>query len=401
MSRSACSAEHAPPPAGAARRRLGRRRGDRRGERPRRAGRWRSARCSARSSSSATTAASARCSSAALLAAGPLASRRGEQRVRRAHALAVEPDEAAVDRILERLAVPDRDQLVDRQLAAERDREQHPAGSPGAAGRRACSAGLRPRPARGDRPRPKPAGPARPACARPRARTAGCPASTSTIWRSSGRGRLRPSRSDSSRRVAPRLSGPISRRSHARLERALEHRAAAGAAREQERDRLAGEPAGGERERLGRRRVEPLDVVDRDDDRAVGGDRAQQVQEPERDRARRPAARARARRAAARSPAPSVAGPAALPARARRRRRKVDSARRTSAAPRRRSAAPSVRASRAPARASTPASQSVVLPIPGPPASTSARGATSDSTKPRTASSSVSRPTIWDCASGT
>ena len=218
---------------------------------------------------------------AALLAAGPLASRGGEQRVCRAHTLAVEPDEAAVERILERLAVPDRDHLVDRQLAAERDREQDAAGRPGELVDAHAQQVF-------DR--------VRHADLLARSREALLGQHAPDLEREQ---RVAQRRLDDLAQQWPRQAqaeplgqqparGAETERADLephRVERALEHRAAAGAAREQERDRLTGEPAGGERERLGRLHVEPRDVVDRDDDRAVGGDRAQQVQEPERDRA--------------------------------------------------------------------------------------------------------------------
>ena len=239
------------------------------------------ARCSARSSSSADHGGQRAVQLAALLAAGPLASRRGEQRVRGAHTLAVEPDEAAVERILERLAVRDRDHLVDRQLAAQRDREQDAASRPGELVDTHAQQVF-------DRVRHADL------LARGREALLGEHAPDLEREQRVAQRRVDDVAQQRSRHAQPEPLGQQPARGAEaerpdlephRVERALEHRAPAGAPREQERDRLAGQPPGGERERLGRLHVEPRDVVDRDDDRAVGGDGAQQVQQPERDRA--------------------------------------------------------------------------------------------------------------------
>ena len=68
------------------------------------------------------------------------------------------------------------------------------------------------------------------------------------------------------------------------LERALEGRRRAGPPREQERDRLTVEAAGGEGERVGGRTIDPLEVVDGQKDRLVGSERAQRVEQADRDR---------------------------------------------------------------------------------------------------------------------
>jgi len=70
------------------------------------------------------------------------------------------------------------------------------------------------------------------------------------------------------------------------LERALEGRRGAGTPGEQERDRLARETAGSEGERIARRTIEPLDVVDGDQERFAGSQGAQRVQEADGDRVR-------------------------------------------------------------------------------------------------------------------
>ena len=80
----------------------------------------------------------------------------------------------------------------------------------------------------------------------------------------------------------------------AALERPLERRRIIAAARQQEANGLAAEPARHKRQRLGRGRVEPLDVVDRDQQRRVRTQIPQHAQKSERDRVRlrrRPARR--------------------------------------------------------------------------------------------------------------
>ena len=69
-----------------------------------------------------------------------------------------------------------------------------------------------------------------------------------------------------------------------RPERRLERRLALRACREEKAHGNAVEPARGEGERVGGRAVEPLDVVDRDEDGLPGGERAEGAQEADRDR---------------------------------------------------------------------------------------------------------------------
>ena len=185
----------------------------------------------------------------------------------------------------------------------------------------------------------------------------GLPSVDSTIRRSSCRDRLSPSRSDSRRRVAPRLSGPTSRRSSA-LRSSARSRAdrRPGRLASRKPTALVLEPASRERERVRRRTIEPLDVVDRDQQRPAGGQRAQPIQQAER---RSHAARGgdvrrlgpqqrHLQRDALRSRQTRQ-----LPSRSRRTGR---SAPQTTAAPRHRSAAPTAPAARARAQRSIPAS---------------------------------------------
>ncbi len=69
-------------------------------------------------------------------------------------------------------------------------------------------------------------------------------------------------------------------------ERLLQRGGTPGTLGEQKPNRLVLEPPRGERERLGRRRIEPLDVVDRHEHRPASRQRPQRVQEAERDRSR-------------------------------------------------------------------------------------------------------------------
>ena len=311
--------------------------------------------------------------------------------MRRAHALAVDAQQPAVDRVLDRVGVRHRDELAGAQVAAERDRQQQPAHRRRQSAPRACRAAPRPRPARGG-PRRSPASP-RSTSARPTSSAnSGLPSVASTIRRRSCRGRRQPEplgaagahRAEAQRRRPRARSQPAAR---------APARAATGARNAEPAGTRPGrlEPPRGERERVRRRRVEPLHVVDRDQHRLAGGQRAQRVQQPERDRAAPPAARPPARRVAAR---PRSARAAARAARElvrvdRRRSRSI------SAANESRASAPLGRRastrSPAPRAASTPASQSVVLPMPGPPVSTSAPTDDSGPRSPRTAANSDSR----------
>ena len=196
----------------------------------------------------------------------------------------------------------------------------------------------------------------------------------SSVWR----GNDVPSRSRRKRWSAPALSGPTtSRRTRVRTRRAFElrrMRALGRPPRQQEADRARVEPPQGERERARRGRVEPLNVVDGDQDRCAFAQELQRVAHCDRERAaidriarrllseqrhlERAPPRRRAAQAATSSTTPSSRSasptwPRACSASAGRDDRTVS---------------PCARA------CSTPASQSVDLPIPASPSSTSAAG---------------------------
>ena len=341
---------------GAARGRAGRGRGDRGRERPRRdapsrarGGRRAAPRRRPRSASARWSSRRSRARERFLAAAA-------SSGCDGAHAVAVDDQQAGVDGVLERARVR-------RSRASSRSRR-----SPLSATASSSPADRvrQPRHARAeqvlDRVRHRhvlarsPAARARPARGRPRARTAGCRAScrrcgaaaaaagSARAARTAGAGSRRGSAGRPRGAPAPPRSSACSS-----AERP------AGAPGEQERDRLALEPARGERERVGGRRVEPLDVVDRDEQRRRGGERAQRVQERRARSRAAPAARRSARPAAARPRARARCGAGSAgellrvdPVAAGR------SAPRTTAAPRRRSAAPRARAARARARAVDP-----------------------------------------------
>ena len=119
---------------------------------------------------------------------------------------------------------------------------------------------------------------ARPACGPTSSANSGLPSVESTMRRSSGRGRLSPSRSSRSWRVAPRLSGPTSRRSSSRRsKRPLERRRTRpGRLASRKRTGSSSSRRAANVSTSARRRVEPLHVVDRDQQRLPRGQRAQQ-----------------------------------------------------------------------------------------------------------------------------
>ena len=93
-----------------------------------------------------------------------------------------------------------------------------------------------------------------------------------------------------------------------RLDHAVERGSRPGSPGEEEGNLLVPEPPGGERQGLGGGPVEPLDVVDCDDERLPGRQPAQDVQEAERDRALSGVGRLRARRGGGRPRARCAAG---------------------------------------------------------------------------------------------
>ena len=155
----------------------------------------------------------------------------------------------------------------------------------------------------------------------------GLPSVASATRRSSGRETLTPEPPGEQPRVGVEVErADVEPRERAAAERALERSHAARAAGEQEADLHAVEPPRGEAQGLGGRRVEPLQVVDRDQHRPCGRQRPQPVEQAERDRPGSGASAAGSRR----SSATSSAAPAARAARRacpRRRRRRGRSAR--------------------------------------------------------------------------
>ena len=148
---------------------------------------------------------------------------------------------------------------------------------------RVCRAGARPRRARAA-PRRSPAGLRRPRLRPSSSANNGLPSVASTILRRSCRCRLRSSRSASMRRVAPRLSGPTSTRFSGASARST-GAVPAGPPGEHEDDGAVVQAPRGEGERVAGGGVQPLEVVDGDQQRAVRRERAQRVPEAERDRA--------------------------------------------------------------------------------------------------------------------
>ena len=275
-----------PPPA-ARRARRRRRRPPRPSPRARRRAAPSRARGGARAArSSATTPASSRWSSRRSRARALSSPRRraaGATAARGRRRRRARPASTASSRAV---AAADRRELRRTQVGAERDGEQQPAHGGWEPRRRACRAGPRPRPGTGISS-PVAAAP-RSASVRPSSSAnSGLPSVASKIRRSSGRREVRPSRSDSRRRVAPRLSGPRSSRSGPGSSACSRTDGVSGALGEQEGDRRVLEAARGEGERLGRRRIEPLDVVDREERAAREAASARSAfRQAERDRVR-------------------------------------------------------------------------------------------------------------------
>ena len=223
-----------------------------------------SARCSARSSPSSTAPASARwssrrsrraarCSRAAAASSGCAARTRSR----------VDEQQPGVERVVERVAAGERRELGRAQVAAQRDREQQrarrrgqpatrvPSSSSTASGhrhvladRRDAALDQRAADLEGEQrvPERRVDDRAQHAARQAQAEPAG-----------------------QQRRVASRSSGPTSSRSSVpRCERPLERRRRPGRRARSKPDRRVAEPPRREGERLGRRRVEPLHVVDRD-----------------------------------------------------------------------------------------------------------------------------------------
>ena len=203
-----------------------------------------------------------------------LAGRRAEQRVRRADAAGLGAQQAGVDGVL---GVGHRRELVRVQLAAQGDREQ---GAPLRVGqcRHADVEHVLDRVRQRDLPAGRsPLGERAPDLEREQRvaeRRVGDPA-----HQRSRHGEPQPLGQQAARVAEPEradlqaLERPL-------LEHPLERGPAPGPAREQERDGLVRQPRRGERQGLGGRRVEPLEVVDRHQQR---GEPAQLVEHAQRD----------------------------------------------------------------------------------------------------------------------
>ena len=322
---------------------------------------------------------------AALLRSRAAASGSGEQRVGGANLVLVGEQHLRVERRLDRRGAADRLQLVDVQVVAQGDREQQPRGSrPGALrrARRGC-----PRPARAPAAphrRPGALAPARHAADLEREQRVAERRVDDPAHERRGQAQAQPRQEQTTDRAdAERTERDALQRMP--LERLLEPRGAPGPAGEEKPDPL--------RPRAAAPRTRALPPRAR---QATGHHRSPRA--PGRARPARCARPARSRAGTARtSPARASAapprGPGAVEPATRRgqARRRCRSAPRTRAVPRRRwELAVTTRASR---RAmSTPASQRVVFPIPGPPSRTSVRDEKLPAAKASTRSTSALRP---------
>ena len=212
----------------------------------------------------------------------PLHRGRGNQWMRGADAVAVDDDHAGIDGVVERLRPRDGGELREPWVGRQRDGEQEP-----------TDRRREPRDPRaeellhrvGQRQVVAVSSGAPSASVRPTSSAnSGFPSVVSAIRRTSFRGRSRPRRSARTRREgahAQRLDlQPRTRRPERRVERRLALRAC----REKEAHGDAVEPPRRVGERVGGRAVEPLDVVDRDEEGLSGGERAERAQEADRDR---------------------------------------------------------------------------------------------------------------------
>ena len=208
-----------------------------------------------------------------------------EQRMRGANVLAVDAQQPGVDRRLDAVRARGGHQLADLDVAAQRDGEQDPALALGQRGDPRAEdvldglgddqlAADRRRAARGER---APQLEREQRVAERRVRHA--------PQQRARHAHAEPPGEQPARRVEVERAD-VEPRERAAAERALERSHAARAAREQEADRRAVEPPRGEAQGLGGRRVEPLQVVDRDQDRTGGRQRPQTVEHAQRDRPR-------------------------------------------------------------------------------------------------------------------
>jgi hypothetical protein len=220
-----------------------------------------------------------------LVRTGALPGRRRQQRMRRAHTLAVDEEHSVVESLLDRLGVAERRELRRAQTRAQRNREQQPPH-----GTREL------RDAYADEVLD---------CIRnghllsdPRCSTL-CqrPPQLDREQRVAARGLVKLSQNaaghaqgQSIEQQAPRP--PKAQRADlealqlGRRECGFESGRAPGTLRDQEADVGVLEPPGGEHERVGGRSIQPLDVVDGNDEGLGGGQRTQRAQQAGRDGAR-------------------------------------------------------------------------------------------------------------------
>ena len=208
-----------------------------------------------------------------------------EQRVRGAHVLAVDAQQPGVDRRLDAVRAGGGHQLADLDVAAQRGGEQDPAlavGQRGDARAEDVLHGLGDDQLGADR--------------RPAARGERAPELEREQRVAERRVRHAPQQRARDAHAEPPGEQPargveveradVEPRERPATERALQRPHAARAAGEQEADRHAVEPPRGEAQGLGGRRVQPLQVVDRDQHRPGCRQRPQPVEHAERDRAR-------------------------------------------------------------------------------------------------------------------
>jgi hypothetical protein len=203
--------------------------------------------------------------------------------MRRAHAVAVDEQEAGIDGVLECERVRDRRELRQAQVGAQRDGEQQPAHGAGQTDHASVQQVL-------DRLRHRDVGPVFHRRARSeRAPDLECEQRVAdrrlddAAHDPPGYRQPEPLGQDPPRRAEAQRAD-LDARQPSPVEGLLELRRRCRAPGEEECDRFALEPAGGEGKRVGGRRIEPLDVVDCDQQRPAGCQRAERVQEADRDR---------------------------------------------------------------------------------------------------------------------
>jgi hypothetical protein len=222
---------------------------------------------------------------APLARAGAFPRRSGEQRVRGAHAVALEEQHAGVGGVVERVRPADRRELAGAQVGAQGDGEEqsaHRAREPRHARAEQVFDRIRNREVLADLERLALGQRASELQCEQRVAKRGVDDPAQELPRQAEAepvGQEAADRADAERADLETLQ-PFP------LERPLQLGPAARTLGEEKANRLALEPARGERERLGGGRIEPLHVVDRDEERLVSGQRAQPVQESDGDRLR-------------------------------------------------------------------------------------------------------------------